>query len=131
MRMENYMKRIEIGVGSLKGGLQEFARVWRRAAAGERLPEAIPKVRFTSLAQLLSMLTPKRLELLDAVARKPGCSIRALAGRLGRDYKNVHGDVTALATLGLIVREAGGTLQVPYDELRITAPLTSNGKKAA
>ena len=131
MRMENYMKRIEIGVGSLKGGLREFARVWRRAAAGERLPEATPKVHFGSLAQLLSMLTPKRLELLDAVARKPGCSIRALAGRLRRDYKNVHGDVTALAALGLIVREAGGTLQVPYDELLITAPLTSNGKKAA
>ena len=131
MRMENYMRRIEIGVGSLKGGLREFARVWRRAAAGERLPEATPKVYFSSLAQLLSMLTPKRLELLDAVARKPGCSIRALAGRLGRDYKNVHGDVTALAALGLIVREAGGTLQVPYDELLITAPLTSNGKKAA
>ncbi len=131
MRMEIYMKRIEIGVASLKGGLREFARVWRSAAAGERLPEATPKVHFSSLAQLLSMLTPKRLELLDTVARKPGCSIRALAGRLGRDYKNVHGDVTALAALGLIVREAGGTLQVPYDELLITAPLTSNGKKAA
>jgi len=77
MRMENYMKRIEIGVGSLKGGLREFARVWRRAAAGDRLPEATPKVHFGSLAQLLSMLTPKRLELLDTVARKPECSIFA------------------------------------------------------
>lgn len=131
MRMENHMKRIELGVGRLKGGLREFARVWRRAAAGERLPEATPKVHFSSLAELLSMLTPKRLELLDAVARKPGCSIRALAGRLGRDYKNVHGDVTALASLGLIERGAGGTLQVPYDELLITAPLTSNAKKVA
>ena len=40
------MKRIEIGVGSLKGGLREFARVWRRAAAGGRLPEATPKGQF-------------------------------------------------------------------------------------
>jgi len=125
------MKRIEIGVGSIKGGLREFARVWRRAATGERLPEATPKVHFGSLVELLAMLTPKRLELLDAVARKPGCSIRALAGRLGRDYKNVHGDVTALLALGLIERRGGGTLEVPYDELRISAPLTSNSKKAA
>ena len=131
MRMENPMKRIEIGVGTLKQGLGEFARVWRRAAAGERLVRATSKVQYGSLAQLLSMLTPKRLELLDAVARKPGCSIRALAGRLGRDYKNVHGDVGALAALGLIERGTDGTLHAPYDELVITALLTSSAKKAA
>lgn len=118
------MKRIEIGVGSLKQAAGAFADLWRRAEAGERLPEATARVDFGSLPELLAVLSPKRLELLEAIKRDPGESIRALSRSLGRDYKNVHEDVTALAELGLIVRNKAGRLAAPYDELVIRAPLT-------
>lgn len=117
------MKQVEIGVGSLKQGLAEFVRVWRQIEGGERVREATPRVNFASLATLLSALTPKRLELLDAVAAKPGLTIRGLATQLDRNYKNVHTDVSALTELGLIERGADGLLSAPYDELLIRAPL--------
>ena len=124
------MKRIEIGVGSLRSALTQFVEVWRRVEAGEKLPVAKPRVDFGSLSELLGALTPKRLELLDAIGTQSGSSVRGLATRLGRDYKNVHGDVAALEQLGLIERTADGTLSAPYDELVIHAPLKMP-KKAA
>ena len=117
------MKRIEIGVGGLRQAGSAFTRAWERTQSGERLPEASAQVDFESLPALLASLTPRRLELLDVLGSHPGASIRALAGRLGRDYKNVHGDVVAFVALGLIERDDAGHLAAPYDELVIRAPL--------
>ena len=117
------MKRIEIGVGGLRQAASAFTRTWERTQSGQRLPEAGPRVNFESLPVLLAVLTPRRLELLDVLGSNPGASIRALAGRLGRDYKNVHGDVVAFVALGLIERDGSGRLSAPYDELVIRAPL--------
>ncbi len=117
------MKRIEIGVGGLRQVASAFTRTWERARSGQRLAEPPPRVDFESLPALLAALTPRRLELLDALGSNPGVSIRSLSGRLGRDYKNVHGDVAVLVALGLIERDAAGRLTAPYDELVIHAPL--------
>ena len=117
------MKRIEIGVGGLRQAASAFTRTWERTHSGQRLPKAAPRVDFESLPVLLAALTPRRLELLDVLGSNPGASIRALAGRLGRDYKNVHGDVVAFVALGLIERDGSGRLSAPYDELVIRAPL--------
>ena len=117
------MKRIEIGVGGLRQVASAFTRTWQRTRSGQRLPEAAPRVDFESLPALLAALTPRRLELLDVLGSNPGGSIRALAGRLGRDYKNVHADAVAVVALGLIERDAAGRLPAPYDELVIRAPL--------
>lgn len=125
------MKCIEIGIGGGRQALAQFAQIWRRASRGERLPEATPRLEFSSLAELLGVLSPKRLALLDALATQPGSSIRALAGRLGRDYKNVHGDVRVLGELGLVERRADGTLKAPFDELVIHAPLTAAARRRA
>src|SRR3972149_10542020 len=107
------MKRTEISIGGGRQALAQFARTWRRASGGERLPEATPRLEFAALAELLSALTPKRLALLDALAGQSGLSIRALAGKLGRDYQNVHGDVGGLTPLGLVERRAAHELQAP------------------
>jgi predicted transcriptional regulator len=40
---------------------------------------------------------------------------------LGRDYKNVHTDVTGLVEIGLMDRGEDGTLSTPYDEIIIHA----------
>jgi len=117
------MKQIEIGVGSLARALADFADTWGRAEKGERLAEAVPRVNFESLSDLLAVLTPDRLAVLETVAAQPRLSIRALAARLSRDYGNVHEDVIALSEVGLIERDAEGQLAAPYDELVIRAPL--------
>jgi len=69
----------------------------------------------------------KRLELLRHVAEQQGTlNTRQLAQALGRDYKNVHTDVSALEDLGLIEKGEKGVLTVPYDEIAIHAGAVSN-----
>ena len=43
-------------------------------------------------------------------------SVKALAERLGRDYKRVHEDVETLAASGLLRRE-DGCVSAPYDAI--------------
>lgn len=118
------MKRMEIHVGgSVREALGEFAAAWRRGARGKRLAEASARLDFAAMGEMIAALTPRRLELLARVASEPGLSIRALSRRLERDYKRVHGDVTALERIGLIERDAAGRLRAPYEELVIRAPL--------
>ena len=42
--------------------------------------------------------------------------MKALAARLGRDYKRVHEDVETLAASGLLQRE-DGRVSAPYDAI--------------
>jgi len=82
-------------------------------------------VSFGSIKDLFSAITEKRLELLRYVAERQGTlNTRQLAQALGRDYKNVHTDVSALDELGLIEKGEKGVLTVPYDEIVIHAGLT-------
>src|SRR3990167_7190075 len=66
--------------------------VARRGERGETLPQAVPQLRFSSINQLFSAITEKRLELIRHVAEHGGLNTRQLAQALGRDYKNVHTD---------------------------------------
>ena len=112
------MNRIEITVLKSDAALRTFATTWHAAEAGE---EMVPKLAFGSLRELFSAITEKRLELLRYVAIHEGLNVRQLALSLGRDYKNVHTDVTGLAELGLMDRDEDGTLSAPYDEIVIHA----------
>ncbi|BDA82592.1 hypothetical protein Sa4125_01340 [Aureimonas sp. SA4125] len=101
-----------------------FSEVRELAAAldrGERTP-AVPQLHFERAETLLRVLTPNRWVLLRQLRRSGPGSIRALAASLGRDYRGVHADVTALLDLGLILRDAAGKVSVPWS--RITAELT-------
>jgi predicted transcriptional regulator len=42
--------------------------------------------------------------------------VKALAERLGRDYKRVHQDVETLTAAGLLQRE-NGSVSAPYDAI--------------
>ena len=112
------MNRIEISVLKSDAALRTFATTWHAAEAGE---EMVPKLAFGSLRELFSAITEKRLELLRYVAIHEGLNVRQLAQSLGRDYKNVHTDVTGLVELGLMDRDEDGTLSTPYDEIVIHA----------
>jgi predicted transcriptional regulator len=77
---------------------------------------------FLDLGSMLATLSPRRLELLRHVRAHGATSVRELAASLGRDYKNVHQDVAALATAGLLLRE-GRRLAAPWDELQASVAL--------
>jgi len=73
---------------------------------------------FENLPLMLKTLSPARWELLQKLREEGPLSIYELAKRLERDYKNVHTDVTQLAAIGLIERQADGRITVPWELLR-------------
>ena len=108
-------KGMEIHVDeSTEAMARRFIDAWHRAEHGEAVDER--HVSFESWAGLVSVLTPRRLELLRHLRRHPAASIAELARALGRDYKRVHADVEALAAAGLIDRTPVG-LRADYGEI--------------
>jgi len=107
-------KRIKVHVGTFGEMGKRFVSAWRRLEHGEKVRER--HVTFPDLPAMLNALTPKRLELLRDVHREPAASVKALAVRLGRDYKRVHEDVETLVTSGLLMRDKSG-VSAPYDAI--------------
>lgn len=123
------MKTIEIGVVNPREDLARVVTLAHRIDAGEVLPEAVPQLNFTSLRQLFSVVTEKRLELIRLVADHTGLDTRQLAQALGRDYKNIYEDVRELCEYGLVEKDEKGMLSAPYDQIVIRAEL--HGTQAA
>jgi len=80
-------------------------------------------VGFESAAHLFAELSAERLRTLETLRREGAQSIYALAKALGRNYSNVHGDVSRLMALGLVERDSNGGVRAPFDELEIHVPL--------
>lgn len=114
-------KSIMVG-GSLRDAAGRVADAWHRAERGESV-EPQDTVTFVTWSSLASVMTDRRYELLRHLHERPAPSIRELARELGRDFKRVHEDVTALASVGLIDR-SDGTLRAGYDEIRTSITLT-------
>jgi predicted transcriptional regulator len=96
------------------------------AAVREQLSadaEADYRLSFESARTLFAELTPARIDLLDTLRRAGPCSVYALAKAAGRNYSNVHGDVTRLLDLGLIERAEDDSILVPFAEIDIRLPL--------
>lgn len=110
------MRNVKLTVG---GALEEdasrrFIDAWRRAERGEAFHER--HLAFESWDALARVLTGKRMELLGYVRRNHVSSIRALAKALNRDYRNVHADVQALASAGLVETSRKG-VRADYDAI--------------
>lgn len=114
------MKKLFVEVMSSGEALKRFSQAWKGASARKTQDATIG---VGSIAELTALLSPKRMELLRHVAQNPGLSIRALAGALRRDYKNVHTDVCELEARHLLERDEAGLIKAPFDELVIRAPL--------
>ena len=93
---------------------RRFIDAWRRAERGETFHER--HLAFESWDALARVLTGKRMELLRYVRRHEVASVRALAKALGRDYSNVHADVSALTEAGLL-DASDGRLRADYDAI--------------
>jgi predicted transcriptional regulator len=77
----------------------------RRALAGK---EEGAFISFSSVDLLWKVITPKRLEILRALAGEEARSIREVARQVGRDVKAVHGDVRALVDAGVVEETPDG-----------------------
>jgi predicted transcriptional regulator len=69
---------------------------------------------FSSPAQLFSVISPKRWELIERLQHLGPSTIRGLARALERDVKRVHDDISAMMEWGLVERNEDGLVHVPY-----------------
>ena len=115
--------RLSRGSKSGEDALDRFEAAWH-LASGRKPPEPIAVLSFADLPLLMRTLTPARWELLQRLAKAGPQTIYGLAKLLGRDYKNVHTDVSRLLELGLIERQEGQVRvawQAVRAELRLSA----------
>ncbi len=110
-------KQLEIRVGGAADALDRFEAMWNRAAEG-RPARRLEVLSFAELPLLLKTLTPARWALMQRLRADGPMSIYQLAKRLARDYKNVHTDVTQLAALGLIAKQADARVAMAWDVVR-------------
>jgi predicted transcriptional regulator len=90
---------------------KNFVEAWKTGAAAD----PVATFTFSSPAQLFSVISPKRWELIEHSQKIGPSSVRGLARSLNRDIKRVHDDVTALIAWGIIERTEEGKICVPYD----------------
>lgn len=109
-------RKIEVTVGHLSSALDRFEQAWHRGVTGSSRSGEV-RLTFESLPVLLKNLTPARWKLLEAAKRSGPMSINELARLLGRNYKNVHTDVTRLVELGLIERVPNRRIAVAWDTI--------------
>src|SRR5437868_4916044 len=92
--------------GSLEEDADAFLGAWRRAERGEHVDENV--LAFESWEALAAVMTGERYRLLRHIHAHPEPSVSALARALGRQYRRVHADVTALEQAGLLDRSSRG-----------------------
>ena len=109
-------KTVALHVGdSLDDIGKQFVDAWHRAEKDELRPDnAEIHLGFATWEAMVRVLSPKRLELLRHLHRHPAKNVRQLAASLGRDYRRVHDDVSALEEAGLLERDAEG-LRADYE----------------
>jgi len=93
-----------------------------------------PTLSFTSYDDLMATLTPRVLELIEAISRNEPSSINETARVVDRDVRNVHEELVRLARLGIIFFEEDGQAKRPvvwFDELVINLPFDSDAGDTA
>jgi len=108
---------LEVRVGPPGDALDRFEAAWNRVAEGRK----VSPLRILTLQDLPSLtrtLTPARWAILEKLKSGGSCSIYELAKRLGRNYKNVHTDVSQLIEIGLIQRNEKTEVGVAWDVVR-------------
>ena len=102
---------ITIGVADSTQTSQRLHSAFRGKHQGNRIS-------FASFELLWKVLTPKRMQIVHALAGTGTLSIREVARRVERDVRAVHADVTTLIKAGVIRRVDGG-IAFPYDTVHV------------
>ena len=127
------MSTLKVTVGE-RGRLDQRTRRRIKAAQeGSDLDEVQPVLNFGSYAELSRLLSPKNLELLEAVSKHEPASIREASELVDRDYKQVHRNLSELEDIGVIEFEEAGPGQakkptLAYDGLEIDIPFTGSDR---
>ncbi|HLF97837.1 MAG TPA: hypothetical protein VI457_11905 [Methylococcaceae bacterium] len=117
------MKVLEVKVGEpIEASLEQFGAALEAARAGKAVTP-YSGIGFRTMAQFGTVFTPKRWELVEALKASGPLTIYALAKGLGRHYRNVHKDVTALMEWMVIEKDEQGLVFVPWDEIDVRWPL--------
>jgi predicted transcriptional regulator len=129
------LRKIRIVIKPWDEVWRDAKRVGRRLPHGERHPEwTKDTLYFTSLEEIRTVLTDRRIALLRLIHQEKPRSIQALAALVGRDFKNVNADVHLLSRLGLVdIADGDGTERrrgrkaprVPYRTVSVEIPLAS------
>jgi predicted transcriptional regulator len=106
------MATVTIGIASLDETTSRMHRAFDGEAQGAFIS-------FPSVELLWKVITPRRWEMLRVLAGSGPMAIRALARRIGRDVKTVHGDVQALLGAGVMDRTKDGLVVFPYDAVHV------------
>ena len=110
-------KTLYVGVSARDDALDRFEAAWH-LASGRKAPAPLALLSFADLPLLVKNLSPARWELLKRLKAAGPLTIFALAKLLGRDYKNVHTDVSRLLELRLLERSQDGQVSVPWQAVR-------------
>ncbi len=114
------IETIKLNVGSIDDMGKRFVGAWHDVEQGADIKET--NLTFFDWGQMVSALSPKRLELLRNIHAQPAKSISNIAKALGRDYKRVYEDVSALEHAGLLIRD-GTLITAPYDIVQANVSL--------
>lgn len=119
--MAKQVLRVTFG-GDARESLLRAARTMEAIERGRKIaPHA--EIGFEDMGQMLGVLTPKRWELLAVLRESGPMSVAALARKLGRDYKNVHGDVEKLIEWMAVERDDAGRVFAPFAEIVVDVRL--------
>ena len=108
------MKTVTLEVRSPSETMAEFAQAWKTGKASKA-----DRISFASPELLWKVLTAKRWELLKALCGAGPVTVREAAGRVSRDIKAVHTDLSALLSAGVLVRTEAGQVEFPYDAVKV------------
>lgn len=108
------MKTVVLEVRSLADTLADASRAMKTGHA-----ERAAHIGFATPELLWQVLTAKRWELLKTLCGAGPVSIREAARRVDRDVKAVHGDVTALLDAGILNRTDNGSIEFPYQAVKV------------
>lgn len=107
------MKVLRIRIESLEEVETAVLRAVRNGRA-----ETEAGLSFKSYEDMHRILSPKRLQMVRAMAGRGEITMREVARLVGRDFKAVHGDVSALVKAGIVDRTDRGVV-FPYDTIHV------------
>ena len=122
--MNKDKKNIKVGIATEEHVNKEFIDAWHRARKGEI---SVPEERcyFLESTTFFSVLSERRIALLQHLRAHGVSSIRNLSKMLKRDYKNVHQDVQLLKKAGLISMDDSQKIFVPWDTINAEISLAA------
>ena len=115
----------QVGIVSEEEFNREVTDLLRNADQGIFPEKPVERVYFGNMKTFLEYITPKRFALLDTLHKSGPMTIYALAKLLHRHYKNVHDDVKALVSIGLVEKDESGRYVVPWEEITASTRLAA------